>query len=217
MTLFSSPPRHLRPFSHVIVALITGSPLRAESWSLDPAVVFALEHSPDARLARTRAEGTQALVAQAGAAWLPQVSVSGRYIDTNSPMTAFASILNQRAFNFGFDFNRPGHVDNLNATGTVAYNLYSGGCATVGRTADHADAAERLAVSPRAVEQAEESASLSRARFEKESLLTADLIGVESRLIEARLRRTVAAADEHLAVVELHRALGLTPPPESKM
>ena len=77
----------------------------------------------------------------------------------------------------------------------------------------HADAAERLAVSARAVEQAEESASLSRARFEKEALLTADLIGVESRLLEARLRRMVASADERLAVVELRRALGLTPLP----
>ena len=53
----------------------------------------------------------------------------------------------------------------------------------------HADATERLAVSARAVEQATESAALSRARFEKEALLTADLIGAESRLLETRLRR----------------------------
>jgi outer membrane protein len=69
--------------------------------------------------------------------------------------------------------------------------------------------------SPRAVEQAAESAALSRARFEKEALLTADVIGAESRLLEARLRRTIAAADERLALVELRRALGLTPLPEA--
>jgi outer membrane protein TolC len=80
----------------------------------------------------------------------------------------------------------------------------------------HADASERLAVSARAVEQATESAALTRARFEKEALLTADLIGAESRLLEARLRRTFAASDERLALVELRRALGLTPLPESK-
>jgi outer membrane protein TolC len=79
----------------------------------------------------------------------------------------------------------------------------------------HADAAERLAVSARAVEQAEESARLSRARFEKEALLTADLIGVESRRLEAKLRRTIAAADERLALVEFRRALGLEPLPQS--
>ncbi len=418
--------------------------LRADRWTLDRAVATALEHSPDARVARARAEGAAALVDQSGAAWRPQVSVTGRYTDTNSPMMAFGSILNQRAFNFGLDFNHPGQIDNLNATGTVAYNLYSGGRPTAGRKAaragaeaaeldlrtaqqqlsaevvkatlnlrkareavgaveggvrayeaavqvararfeagqllkadllslevqlaqtreslssarrgaalaarafqfvlgldpteaaielaaddpvltrlvvpetadfsprpelrglqarvraaeamveasrgaqrptvnafasyqyDHgwklargadswlagvavdmnvfdggqtnskirqssaeltqvkemlrkatlgigleveqarlaqADAAERLAVSARAVEQAEESASLSRARFEKEALLTADLIGVESRLLEARLRRMIASADERLAVVELRRALGLTPLP----
>jgi outer membrane protein TolC len=73
---------------------------------------------------------------------------------------------------------------------------------------------ERLAVSERTVEQAAESAALSRARFEKEALLIADLIGAEGRLLEARLRRTVAAADERLALVELRRALGLTPLPQ---
>jgi outer membrane protein TolC len=77
----------------------------------------------------------------------------------------------------------------------------------------HADAVERLAVSEGAVAQAEESASLTRARFEKEALLTSDLIGSESRLIEARLRRTVAAADERMALVDLRRALGLDPLP----
>lgn len=435
-----------RPLLSLLLAAgLAPGALRAEPWTLDRAVATALENSPDARVARARVDGAQAFVDQAGAAWLPQVSVSGRYTDTNSPMMAFGSILNQRAFNFGLDFNHPGRIDNLNATGTVAYNIYSGGRATAGRTAAragaeaaghdlrtaqqqlvtevvkavlnlrkareavtavaggvqayeaavsaararfdagqllkadllslevqlaqtrenlssarhgaalaglafqfvlglepaaspvelveddpalsrlappdtrdfsrrpellglearvraagamveaargarrptvnafasyqydqgwktdrhgdswlaglsvdvnlfdggqttgkirqgnaeltqvkemlrkatlgialeveqarlaHADAAERLAVSARAVEQAEESARLSRARFEKEALLTADLIGVESRLLEAKLRRTIAAADERLALVELRRALGLEPLPQ---
>jgi outer membrane protein len=437
---------HPRKFPlFLLVACLAPGALFAEPWTLDRAVATALENSPDARVARARVEGAQAFVEQAGAAWLPQVSVSGRYTDTNSPMMAFGSILNQRAFNFGLDFNHPGRIDNLNATGTVAYNLYSGGRATAGRIAAragaeaaghdlrtaqqqlvtevvkavlnlrkareavtaveggvqayaaaaaaaqarfeagqllksdllslqvqlaqtqenlsaarhgaalavlafqfvlgleptgtpvelvedepalgrltptdtrdfsqrpellglqarvraagamveaargarrpavnafasyqydqgwktdrhgdswlaglsvdvnlfdggqtsgkirqgnaeltqvkellrkatlgialeveqaclaHVDAAERLAVSARAVEQAEESAHLSRARFEKEALLTADLIGVESRFLEARLRRTIAAADERLALIELRRALGLDPLPQ---
>lgn len=440
--MFSS--RKLLPL--LLAASLSPGAFSAEPWSLDRAVATALENSPDARVARARVDGAQAFVDQAGAAWLPHVSVSGRYTDTNSPMMAFGSILNQRAFNFGLDFNHPGRIDNLNATGTVAYNIYSGGRATAGRTAAragaeaaghdlltvqqqlatevvravlnlrkareavtavaggvqayeaavsaararfeagqllkadllslevqlaqtreslsaarhgaalaglafqfvlglepsgtpvelveddpalggltppdtrdfsrrpellglearvraagamveaarsarrptvntfasyqydrgwktdrhgdswlaglsvdlnlfdggqtsgkirqgsaeltqvkemlrkatlgialeveqarlaHADAAERLAVSARAVEQAEESARLSRARFEKEALLTADLIGVESRLLGAKLRRTIAAADERLALVDLRRALGLEPLPPS--
>jgi outer membrane protein len=424
--------------------LLSSAHLAAEEWSLDRAVATALQHNPDAGAARARVEGAQAMLQQAQSAWRPQLSLSGRYTDTNSPMLAFGSILNQRAFNFGLDFNHPGQIDNLNATGTVAYNLYAGGRATAHRTAAragaeaadldlraaqhrlaveviraalnlrqardavttvdsgvrsyeaavsaararfeaggllkadllslevqlaqtresfssarhgaalaarafqyllglettdqsvelldhdpalarltvpatgdfsqrpellgvqarvraatamveaargahrptvnafasyqydqgwktashgdswlagvavdlnifdggqtngkirqsraelaevqevarksalgisleveqarlaHEDAVERLAVSSRAVEQAVESAALTRARFEKEALLTADLIGAETRLLEARLRRTAAAADERVAVVELRRALGLTPLP----
>lgn len=427
-------------------AVLGFASVNAEPWTIQRAVATALEHSPDARIARARSDAADAMVAQAQAAWLPQLSFSGRYTDTNSPMMAFGSILNQRAFNYSLDFNHPGQIDNLNATGTVAYNLYSGGRASAGRAAAragseaaalelraahnqlaaevvkaalnlrkareaviavqggvrayeaavnaaqarfdagqllkadllslqvqlaqtqealssarhaaalaarafqfvlgldgsdepvdlaepdptlaalvapdtrdysrrpdlaamqarvraaesmvtaargarrpnvnafasyqydqgwkldrhadswlaglavdvnvfdggqtsgkvrqakaeleqakeglrkmtlgigleveqarlaHEDAVERLAVTGRAVEQAEESATLSRARFEKEALLTADLIGVESRLLEAKLRRTVAAADERTALVDLRRALGLEPVPNS--
>ncbi len=73
----------------------------------------------------------------------------------------------------------------------------------------HADATERLAVSARAVEQAEESASLSRARFEQGALLSADLIGVETRRLAAIVRHTAATADAQLALADLRRALGL--------
>lgn len=438
---------HLRRLLILIVALpaLAGA-LRAEPWALERAVATALAENPDARLARHRIAASEAMIAQARAAWMPQVILQGRYTQTNSPMMAFGAILNQRAFNFGLNFNRPGWIDNFNATGTVAYNLYSGGRATAGREAaeagtraaqedlrsaqhqlatavvkawlgilkareavvaveagvrayeaavsaaqarfeagqmlkadllslevqlaqtreslasirhgaalaeraflfvlgqaatgerveldpadpslarltppdhrdfsarpelaglrereraaeamvrsargarqpnvnafasyqyDHgwklahggdswmagvsvdlnvfdggqtsgkvrqataelsqvremlrkaalgialeveqarlafADARERLAVSGRTVEQATESAALSRARFEQGALLAADLIGVESRLIEARVRRTVAEADERIALAELRRALGLTPLPDN--
>jgi outer membrane protein TolC len=75
----------------------------------------------------------------------------------------------------------------------------------------YADARERLTVTAGAVDQAEESASLNRARFETGALLTSELIGAESRLIEMRMFRTLASADERIALVELRRALGLPP------
>ena len=73
----------------------------------------------------------------------------------------------------------------------------------------YTDAQELLRVTTDVVAQAEESAALSRARFEKGVLLTSELIGSEGRLIEARLSRVLAAADERIALVELRRALGL--------
>ena len=114
--------------------------LQAEPWTLAGALEVAQENSPDLLVARARLAGSEALVEQAQAAWLPQLSLSGRYTQTNSPMMAFGSILNQRAFDFSLDFNHPGRIDNLNVTGTVAYNLYSGGRATAGRTAARAGA-----------------------------------------------------------------------------
>jgi outer membrane protein TolC len=75
----------------------------------------------------------------------------------------------------------------------------------------HVAARERLDVSAQTVAQAEESAALHRARFEQGALLASDLIGAETRLLDARLRRTFAEADERIAVAELHRAVGLTP------
>lgn len=427
----------------LLLALVAARPLlHAEPWTLDRALETALQNSPDARIARQRVAGAEAMTEQARAAWYPQLSLQGRYAETNSPMLAFGSILNQRAFNFGLDFNHPGRIDDLNATGTVAYNLYRGGRASAGlaaaqggaraaaqdfsaaqqqlgaevvkawlnirkareavgaveagvkaysaavavaqarfdagqmlkadllslevqlaqtqenlsaarhgaalaeraflfalgldatggpvelapddaalarltlpdtqdfsqrpellglqervhaaeamvraarggrlptvnafasyqydrgwqlnRSADswmagvavdlnvfdggqtsgkirqaaaeleqvkemlrkaslgigleveqarlaHEDAVQRVAVTARAVEQAEESAALSRARFEKGALLTADLIGVEGRLIEARMRRALAVADERIALADLRRALGLNP------
>lgn len=443
------PPTFVLRWTFIILVLASwaaASVLRAEPWTLDRALATALKNSPDSRMARERVAGAQAMTEQARAAWFPQLSLQGRYTATNSPMMAFGSILNQRAFDFALDFNHPGRIDDLNATGTVAYNLYSGGRAsgglaaakagalaagqdllaaqqqlgaeaikawfnirkarealaavdagvraytagvavararfeagqmlkadllslevqlaqteenlaaarhgaalaerafrfvlgldasgeavelaeddpalarlvmpdtagfsqrpelvglrervraaeamvraargghlptvnafasyqydqgwelnrhadswlagvsvdlnvfdggtTTGKTRQaaaelaqvkemlrkatlgigleveqarlaHAEAVERLAVTARAIEQAGESAALSRARFEKGALLTADLIGVESRLIEARMRRAVAAADERIALTELRRALGLEPLPPS--
>ena len=79
----------------------------------------------------------------------------------------------------------------------------------------HADARERREVATRAVAHAEESANLTRARFEEQAVMIADVIGAESRLLHARLRRTQAEIDERQAVVELRRSLGLNPLPES--
>ena len=59
-------------------------------------------------------------------------------MQTDSPMNAFGSILNQRAFNFGLDFNNPGTIDNLNATALLGVNLYSGGQVSAGKRAAEA-------------------------------------------------------------------------------
>jgi outer membrane protein TolC len=70
-------------------------------------------------------------------------------------------------------------------------------------------AAERLAVSSKAVEQAAESASLTRNRFEQGLALSTQLLDSETALVAARVRRAEAEADQHIAVAALRKALAL--------
>lgn len=233
----------LRPVFFFTTALLAAGVARAETWTLDRAVATALERNPDARSARARADGAQALVDQAQSAWQPQVTLSGRYTATNSPMVAFGSILNQRAFSPGLDFNRPGVIDNLNATGTVTYNLYAGGRATAARTAARAgaEAAEldlqtarqrlatevvRAALNLRKAREAvtavaggtrtyEAAVSVARARFEAGQLLKADLLSLEVQLAQTRESLSAARHAAALAARAFQFTLGLEPPAET--
>jgi outer membrane protein TolC len=74
----------------------------------------------------------------------------------------------------------------------------------------HEVAESQLDVSRRQVAQAEESARLSRERFSAGALLSAELIGVESRLAEARVQLAQTIAAERVALAELRLALGLS-------
>lgn len=71
------------------------------------------------------------------------------------------------------------------------------------------EANERLAVTAKAIAQAEESVKLTRDRFEQGLALTLQLIDAETALTVARVRRAEAEADQRIAVAALRRALGL--------
>jgi outer membrane protein len=68
---------------------------------------------------------------------------------------------------------------------------------------------ERLTVTAQAVAQAEESASLTRARFEQELALSKDVTDAETALVTARVRRAEAEADRQIATAALRKALAL--------
>jgi outer membrane protein TolC len=70
-------------------------------------------------------------------------------------------------------------------------------------------AAARLAVTGKAVDQASESAQLTRARFEQGLALSTQLIDSETALVAARVRRAEAEADRGIAVAALRKSLGL--------
>jgi outer membrane protein TolC len=68
---------------------------------------------------------------------------------------------------------------------------------------------ERLAVTGKSVEQAEESARLTRGRFEQGLALSTQLIDAETSLVVARVRRAEAEADQRIAIASLRKALAL--------
>ncbi len=70
-------------------------------------------------------------------------------------------------------------------------------------------AEERLQVTDKMVEQATESARLSRERFKEGVILSSELIEVENRLTDARVHHLMAKAGRRIAIADLRRAAGL--------
>ena len=68
---------------------------------------------------------------------------------------------------------------------------------------------ERLLVGAKTVEQATQSAEITRHRFEQGAALPTQLLDAESALVAARVRRTQAEADQRIAVAALRQALAL--------
>ncbi len=68
---------------------------------------------------------------------------------------------------------------------------------------------ERLAVTEKSVQQAAESASLTRNRFEQGMALSTLLIDSETALVAARVRRAEAEADQRIAIAALRKALAM--------
>jgi len=70
-------------------------------------------------------------------------------------------------------------------------------------------ATERVQVSRKAVQQAEESVRLIRVRFAQGLAITTQLINAETALTASRVRLAEAQADRRIAIVALRKALGL--------
>jgi outer membrane protein len=120
-----------------LIALLLPLPLQAgertaeqpppQVWTADEAVSFALKNSPDSRIAQQRIIAAEAMAAEAKSRFLPELTFSSEYDQTNNPMYSFGNILNQGKFNNSINFNDPGRTDNLNFKIQAQYRLYNGG------------------------------------------------------------------------------------------
>lgn len=229
-------PRFWR-FIGVMVALLLLCSLKGEEWTLEKAIATALENSPDLRVANARIQAAEAMLGEARSYGLPQVSLQGSYMQTDSPMMAFGSILNQRAFNFGLDFNNPGTIDNLNGTAMVGVNLYAGGQVEAGKEAasagleaagfddaaarhqlvaltvksylDIGKAEEAVAAVEAGVAAYEAAVSNAKLRYEAGQVLKADLLSLEVQLAQTKEQLVQARHFKRLADRAFLFALGV--------
>lgn len=72
------------------------------------------------------------------------------------------------------------------------------------------EAEERLAVTEKAISQAEESTTLLRSRFEQGLAISTQLLDSETALTTARVRRAEAMADRQISIAALRKALGVS-------
>jgi outer membrane protein TolC len=209
----------------------------AEPWTLERALDYALAHNPDARMARQRIAAAQAGLEQANSTFWPRLQVQSGYTRTDNPMTAFGSILNQRAYSSSLNFNDVPGSDDLNARGIVTVPLYAGGRNAAGRQAARANTAaakqENAAVRSalgcevsrafltvlktrqfiRAAEAAvntfESNLVVARRRLDGGTLLKSDELDIEVRLAQAHEELVSARNANTLAGRALRNLLGI--------
>lgn len=104
-------------------------------WTAREAVIFALQNSPDSRIAAQRISAAEAQLNMAESSFRPRLNLSAGYDQTNNPIYSFGNILNQGSFDETINFNNPGRTDNLNMKAELLYRFYNGGRDEAGITA----------------------------------------------------------------------------------
>lgn len=210
--------------SPIVSMASDGEPEVPEIWTAKNSVEFALNHSPDSRVALQRMKMANAAIDQARVGYYPQVDVSAQYGQTNNPMYSFGNILNHGAFSPSMDFNDPGRTDNLNFRAGVEYRFYNGGrdeaavnAATAGFARSEMDreavyshlsfgvvrsfqsmvqAKEMLEARKVSIDAIRASLAVAKARFNAGDLLKADLLNLEVQ--ESRASENLILAEHQL-------------------
>jgi outer membrane protein len=177
-----------------------------------------VSHRPELAAARERAHAAQAEIRGAKSGYQPRVSAFGSLDHDNGWVTGgeggsyTAGVMLQWDLWDGFSSRAKTREAsaNLESAREEERKLRL----AIGFEAEQArldlDAAnERLSVTEKSVEQAEESAKLTRDRFEQGLAISTQLIDVETALVAARVRRAEAESDQRIAIAALRKALAL--------
>lgn len=197
----------LVPLWSVQTVSASDSVQQQQIWTAKEAVLFALQNSPDSRIAAQRIAAATAVLEQADSTFYPRINLSATYGQTNNPMYSFGNILNQGSFTNDIDFNNPGRTDNLNMKVELLYRLYNGGRNQAGleaaeysqssvemnrKTTQHRlgfevvrafqsiiQAQDQVHARQAELEAIEASLAVSVARYEAGDLLKADMLNFE--------------------------------------
>ena len=207
---------------------IGGAPTPKEIWTVREAVAFALQNSPDSRIALQRINAAAAVVEQADSAFYPRINLIAAYDQTNNPMYSFGNILNQGSFSNDIDFNNPGRTDNLNMKAELLYRFYNGGRNQAGRKAAESgyeatemdrkttlhrlgfevvqayqkivQAADQVRARTAELKAIEASLAVASARYEAGDLLKADLLNFEVQ--KSRASENLIISKHHLELAQ---------------
>jgi outer membrane protein len=132
----------------VLLALFAAAPVRAELYTADQAVAYALDHNPELLAAKEQSTAASANRDAATGAHYPQLGLSYSVRSSDNALDAFADKLNtRRVTTADFDpasLNHPGTSDMRMGQVSLRLPVYSGGriAATVEGTAAAAKSAE---------------------------------------------------------------------------
>jgi outer membrane protein TolC len=235
-----SPSALQRPFILFLLALFKIHLLATEPWTLERAIPFALDNSPDARVAQHRIAAARAGLDQARSGFWPQLQARSSYIRTDNPMQVFGAALNQQAVSPSLDFNNVPDADNLNVHGLLTLPLYTGGRISSAQQSARAqtDAARHQAEAIRttlafevarafytvqqtrqfihatraATEAFESNLNIVTRRFENGTALRHEVLDIQVRLAQAREDLARARNAHALALRAFRNLLGLDSP-----
>jgi outer membrane protein TolC len=177
-----------------------------------------LSSRPELSAASQRERAAEAQVRSARSGYRPQVSAFGSidqdygFVTDGDGFSYTAGILLQWDLWNGWDTRSRTRL--ANATLETAREEQRQLRLALGLELEQAElnlksASERLAVTAKSIEQATESAKLTRNRFEQGLALSTHVIDAETALVAARVRRAEAEADRHIAVAALRKALAI--------
>lgn len=207
--------------------------------TLNAAIRIALTNNPDISMSIARMRQSEAMIAEAAAAFWPTIGVYGEYLQGNAPSAFLFKKIDQRLLPPDADFNNPGWFENYEAGIQARINLFSGGrdylrkrMSETGFEIEQLDrlsienaliasvidgyfnllaAADFVEVAAESVETVEAQLRTMQARYRAGGALKSDVLSLDVRLAQAREERIRAENSLSLADAALANLLGHDP------